>query len=288
MGGPGEIQLYSSSPEAAHEASQVAINSIRRIEALWSRYTTDSIISRINLRAGGEPVSVDQETMGVLNYAAQCYQVSNGLFDITSGVSKRVWSFKGEPTLPKQPLIDQILELIDWSRVEWKPPFIRLPKPGMEIDLGGLGKEYAVDQAAKALLDGQVTSGFVNLAGDVFVLGPRPDGAPWMIGIVHPREPNQVAASVPIMQGALATSGDYERYWIINGKRYCHIINPKTGWPVDSYQSASVYAPSCLLAGTAATMTMLESDEAGIDLLESLKLKYLVINKDGSLLSNCS
>lgn len=282
LGGPNEVQLYRHSADEASSIADALIAEVSRIEAKYSRYQADSIVSRINSSAASAPVSVDDETAALLNYAAACFKQSDGLFDITSGVLRRVWNFKSEK-LPEQRSIDELLPLIGWDMVEWEKPFIRLPRAGMQIDLGGFGKEYAVDRLAALAMERGVTSALINLGGDVRAVGAKPDGSPFEVGVVHPRRPKEVLATVKLGSRALATSGDYERFMQVAGKRYCHILNPRTGWPVESYQSVSVVSSAALIAGTAATTAMLLGERRGRKFLQDAGLTHLLVSSDGSV-----
>lgn len=250
-----EFQLYTETAQAAEAAFALAAAELKRIEALWSRYRPDSIVSRINAAAGGTAVAVDDETALLLDYAAQAWQVSGGLFDITSGVLRQVWRFT-DGRAPAAEAIAACLPRIGWGKVEWNKPHFRLPVAGMEIDFGGLGKEYAADRIA-TLWRAQGIAGLINLGGDIVATGTA-GHEPWRIGIQHPRRPGELAAVLPLVAGALATSGDYERCLIVDGRRYCHVLNPFTGWPAGELASVSVIAPSCLVAGTLATSAMLK------------------------------
>jgi thiamine biosynthesis lipoprotein len=146
----------------------------------------------------------------------------------------------------------------------------------MELDFGGFGKEYAADRAATLLMGAGFASGFVNLGGDIRLLGPRPDGSPWTLGIAHPRVAGGVIAELALTEGALATSGDYERYLEHAGQRYCHILDPHTGWPVSHWQSVSVVAPACLAAGALSTIAMLKQAQAPAFLAEQGVLHVLI------------
>ncbi|MGZ5040307.1 MAG: FAD:protein FMN transferase, partial [Usitatibacter sp.] len=151
------------------------------------------------------------------------------------------------------------------------------------LDFGGFGKEYAVDRAALALNAMGVTSALVNLAGDLTILGSQPDGSPWRVGIRHPRREDALLASLPVRSGAIATSGDYERFIEVEGVRHCHILDPRTGRSVRSFQSVTVHASSCLIAGSASTIAMLKGEEAGLAWLELLGLSYLCVRGDGTV-----
>ena len=251
-------------------AAQLAIAEVRRIEAKYTRYRADSIVSRINAAAGsGEAVEVDDETASLLDFACMLNQLSDGLFDITSGVLRRAWDFRAG-RLPEPGVLAALLPLIGWLQVEWSNPggqakHIRLPRPGMELDFGGFGKEYAADRAMAVLANAGQAHGFVNLGGDIRVLGPRADGSAWRFGIQHPRRAGDTLAtiaSVDMLEGALASSGDYERFFEFDGRRYCHILDPCSGWPVSSWASISVTAPACVAAGALSTIAMLKGSDA--------------------------
>ena len=243
-------------------AAQRAISEVRRIEAKYTRYRDDSIVSRINAAAGARtPVEVDAETAALLDFAAQLHASSDGLFDITSGVLRRAWDFRAG-RVPEPAALAELLPLIGWAQVEWQGQRMRLPRAGMEIDFGGFGKEYAADRAMAVLAASGQGHGFVNLGGDIRVLGPRADGSAWRFGIQHPRRCEATIASVDMREGALASSGDYERFFELDGRRYCHILDPRTGWPVTSWTSISVTAPACAAAGALSTIAMLKGPQA--------------------------
>lgn len=285
MGSPCRIRVAGAQAQqpAVQRAVQAAEAEVRRIEQCWSRYRADSIVSRINQAAGSpEPVPVDAETAAMLGFGAQLHQGSGGLFDLTSGVLRRVWDFKsGRP--PEPDAVAALLPLIDWSAVEFDGTAVRLPRAGMELDFGGVGKEYAADRAATLLVEAGCSSGYVNLGGDLRLLGPMPDGAPWHLAIAHPREPGGVLIGVDLASGALATSGDYERYLEHAGRRYCHILNPRTGWPVACWQSVSVIAPACLAAGALSTIAMLMGEGAP-DFLRAQGVGAVLVDADGRMI----
>ena len=271
-----EILLHASSAQEAQDCFDAVIGEVHRIEALWSRYRDDSIVSRINRFAGHAPVRVDDETAAMLDYAATAWKTSGGDFDITSGVLRRVWRFDTQD-LPTSDAIDGLLPLIGWEKVEWAPPTLYLTQTGMEIDFGGLGKEYAADRAA-ALIAQRGLPGLVNLGGDMVATAAPPDDLPWKIGIRDPAQGNeQSAAYLALWSGALATSGTRERCMEVNGRRYSHILKPSTGWPVeDAPDSVTVLASTCLVAGTLATLALLKGADAE-DWLASANVQHHVI-----------
>jgi thiamine biosynthesis lipoprotein len=273
------VVLAAASLVDAQVLGQAAIDEVLRIERKYSRYTSDSVIAQINRQAALAPVACDDETWSLFQFASQLFEKSDGLFDITSGVLRKAWNFK-QAQVPSADMLDNLLPLIGWQKVIMKDQRIALPLQGMEVDLGGFGKEYAADRAAQMLKEKGIASGYVNLAGDMRFLGPKPNGEPWLIGIQDPRHTDQVIATLPMSHGGLATSGDYERYFESNGQRYCHVLNPLTGWPVKHWRTVSVTAPLAVLAGCTTTMAMLKEAQ-GLSFLKSTGFDFLAIDHDG-------
>jgi thiamine biosynthesis lipoprotein len=283
MASDNELLLDDSDGERARRAADAAIADVLRIEAKYSRYRDDSVTSRINRAAGGAAVEIDAETAALLGYADRCHAESSGRFDVTSGVLRRAWDFRRQPPqLPDPRALSEAVSLVGWRDVEWDAHSVRLPRAGMEVDFGGLGKEYAADRAAAILSEHGFVHALVNLGGDVRAMGPQADGRKWRVGIRHPRAANRAIASVELADGAVATSGDYERHFEIDGRRYCHILDPRTGMPVAHWQSVSVVAPLAIVAGSLATIAMLlEAD--GLAFLEAQGYDYLAVGPDGKL-----
>lgn len=276
-----EVRIAGWSERKAAPLAQRAIDEVRRIEAKYSRYRADSVVSRINAAAGsGRAVEVDAETAQLLAFAQQLHQQSEGLFDVTSGILRRAWDFRARRK-PGEGELDALLGRIGWHKLRFDGQRIALPLAGMELDFGGFGKEYAADRAAALLQAAGVRHGMVNLGGDIRVIGPRPDGCPWVIGIQHPREPHTVIAHCAVRDGALATSGDYERSFADDdGRRYCHVLDPRSGWPVSHWQSVSVVAPACVAAGALTTIAMLKQADA-LAFLDAQGVAYLAVDSQG-------
>ncbi len=285
MAAENELQLHCNDAGLARAAAVRAMEEVARIEAKYSRYRTETLVSRINAAAGGDFVAIDAETEGLLDYADACWRQSAGLFDATSGVLRRAWRFDAG-RVPTERELAPLLALIGWDRVERSPGRVRLASPGMELDFGGFGKEYAVDRAALVLREAGIESAVVSLAGDVVVLGPQPGGEAWRVGIHHPRRAGAVVATLPIASGALATSGDYERFIEVDGARHCHILDPRTGLSARGFQSVSVLAPTCLVAGSTTTIAMLKGPDSGLAWLAELGLQYLAVLEDGSVVTS--
>lgn len=281
MGTACVLHIYSFK-QGGDEVAQRAISEVCRIEARYSRYRTDSVLSEINRAAKqGASVEVDEETAGLLDYAWSCYQKSDGLFDISSGILRRAWDFS-QPRLPEQKAIDLVLPHIGLEKIIWDPPRLTFTLPGLELDLGGICKEYAADRAAAVCMEQGIEHGLIDLGGDIHVIGPSPIGEPWHIQINHPRNPEASIATIEIRQGSLATSGDYERYIELAGTRYCHILNPFTGRPVHALSSVSVLAADCLVAGTLSTIAMLK-EKKGIQWLLDMNVPHLWMDEAGGV-----
>ena len=281
MGSACEVVLASHTQNEAESMAKLAIDEVLRIERKYSRYTTDSVIAKINQQAGRGALQCDDETWALFQFATQLFDKSDGLFDITSGVLRQAWDFK-KPEVPTSQKLEALLPLVGWQNVVLQDQSIALPLAGMEVDLGGFGKEYAADRAAQVLKEKGVTHGYVNLAGDMRFLGPKPTGEPWMIGIQDPRVRDQVVATLPITQGGLATSGDYERYFELNGQRYCHVLNPKTGMPVSYWRSVSVTSPATVVSGCTTTMAMLKEAD-GLAFLQATGFDFFAIDHTGKV-----
>ncbi len=249
--GADDAELLALGALAAQEA--------QRIEEKWSRYLPSSVVGRIN-DADGATLTVDEETARMLDFAALVWRESDGLFDVTSGVLRRAWRFDGSDRVPDTASVSALLPLIGWDKVHWQPPQLQL-RPGMEIDFGGIGKEYAVDSALRELVDATDKPVLVNFGGDLAVSGPRRDGEAWRVGIDS--VPDRATPLVRLSKGAVATSGDTHRYLLKDGVRYPHVLDPRTGWPVmDAPRSVTVAATTCSGAGVLCTLAMLRGAAA--------------------------
>lgn len=280
MGSSCAIHLQVASGTAAKRIAQAGEAEVRRIERRYSRYRGEGELSRINgvANRGGE-IEVDRETAGLLDDAFACFRATEGLFDISSGLLRTVWDFS-MPRLPAQNLVDALLPRIGLDKVTWCGSRLTFVRSGMELDFGGLGKEYAADRAAEVCRGLGAAHGFVELGGDISVIGPRSDGRPWRFGIRHPRKTGQAVATVEMMSGAVATSGDYGCFIELDGRRYCHVLDPRTGWPAQGLASATVLSTRCLVAGSLATAAMLKGDRAGA-WLSQLGVRHVLVDADG-------
>jgi len=282
MGTECEIQFFTERQGLAKKTAELVISDVRRLEARYTRYRSNSFLSKINrVAAMGGTIKVDQETAGLLDYAATCFQQSDGLFDISSGILRQAWRFDAE-ALPDQEFIDTLLTHVGWDKLRWQSPVLEFPQPGMELDFGGIVKEYAVDRTAALCLSAGVKHGLINLGGDIKVIGPRPDGSPWQVGVADPLNKGSMIKMISLVEGGIASSGDYERCIELNGVKYGHVLNPKTGWPVAFLASVTVVADFCVVAGSASTITMLK-ESSGSKWLESMGLPHFWVDVEGKV-----
>jgi thiamine biosynthesis lipoprotein len=260
MASPCEIRMETPNASLAEELGRMAEAEARRIECKYSRYRPDSFLSQIN-GSGGSTIKVDDETAEMLDLAARCFELSDGMFDVTSGILRRVWRFDGSDRVPSQRQIDEILPLVGWHNVRWERPWLTMPK-GMEIDFGGIGKEYAVDSVLIQLFAQSRVPILVNFGGDLRVSGPKANGERWPV-VIESVDQDALQAFLEIASGALTTSGDARRSLVKDGVRYGHILDPRTGWPVvDPPRSVTVAADTCLEAGMMSTLAMLHGKRA--------------------------
>ncbi len=282
MGSPCAVKLYATDKAFAVRCLDRVTGRVAQLEHRYSRFLSDNPLARVNAAAGeGRTHPIDGEFAALLDYADACHRASDGLFDITSGLLRKVWDFRSG-RIPDQSEIDALLPRIGWHHVRWSRTDIEFLRSGMELDFGGLVKEYAADVAAGLLLEAGLAHGLVDLGGDIRVIGPHGDGRPWSIGLRHPRQPEAVLAAVDVNAGAIATSGDYERCIVIDGKRLSHILDPRTGWPVSGLASVSVIAPQCVVAGSTATIAMLKGGD-GSDWLAQAGLPHIWMDGDGGV-----
>lgn len=261
MASPCEVHIETTDKTLAREVCTAVMTEAQRIEHSYSRYRDDNIIHAIN-NADGQPVEVDTETAQLLDFADFCYQSSDGMFDITSGVLGSIWNFDGSDRVPEDEAVQKLLPIIGWSKVQWDKPVLTMPA-GMSIDLGGFGKEYAVDRCmtiAKTLCNAPM---LINFGGDIIANKTPQSRTHWIIGIEPIALEQKTPPAIQLSYGAIATSGDSKRYLTHHGAVLSHVLNPKTGHPVqDAPASVTVMAENCTQAGMMATLAMLQGAAA--------------------------
>ena len=268
-----DVLIDSQSAEISQQIMIAVFNEAKRIEAKFSRYLDNNIVYQIN-HSVGKSIKVDKETALLIDFAFSCYQLSHGLFDISSGVLGKVWCFDGSDNVPSNDQLSALLPYIGLDKLKWENRNLVLPQ-GMQLDFGGIGKEYAVDSCLKKAL--QITSEvplLLNFGGDLICNRARKNGDAWNIGLESIG--GGAPAIIKIKSGALATSGDANRYLLKHGVRYSHILNPMTGCSVlDAPSSITVSASSCIEAGLLSTLAMLQGKQA-ISFLEVQQATFWV------------
>lgn len=263
MASPCELLIATDDKQVAMQMLQLASDEAQRIEVKYSRFISANVLWQLN-HAQGKSVVIDAETYQLLLFAQQCYQLSDGLFDISAGKLMRLWRFDDNAAIPMPEILNKALQSVDFKHVTFTAAELQMPAE-MYLDFGGIGKEYAVDRVANMLAQRWPDiSVLVNFGGDIACPVKRAgECSPWQVGIEDPQRLDHALVSLQIRQGALATSGDTRRYIELDGIRYGHIINPKTGYPVvDAPRSVTVLGPNCLTAGMLATMAMLQGEQA--------------------------
>ena len=286
MGGGAFVEFVDDrGEERARGIARAVEDEARRIELKFSRYRESSVISEINRNAGRTPVAVDEETDMLVESALDLAALTGGRFDPTVGALRRAWDFKSG-RVPSRDEVSALLPLVDSAAVSRRDRTVFLRRAGMEIDLGGVGKEYAVDRAAELLRAEGIRAAIVNFAGDIRTIGSRGDGRPWKVGVLDPRDRGRCRFAVRTLADAgVATSGDYERGFTKDGVRYHHILDARTGWPARGVASATVIAASAFRAGQFATAAFLFGAEAGLALLEETPgVEGALITEAGTIL----
>lgn len=286
MGNIFELTVVAGNELWAREKIGLAIGEIKRIEQLLTTFNDNSQTNQINRMAGIGPVQVYREVFDLINRSLKISRVTNGAFDITYGsLDKRLWNFDKEMTsLPDADTARKMVRLINYKNVllDEKACTVFLKEPGMRIGFGGIGKGYAADKAKALLVKEGVESGIVNASGDLITWGAQANGKPWTIGIAHPDNASQPFSSLDISNMAIATSGNYEKYVMIAGKKYSHTIDPKTGLPVTGIKSVTIISPYAEIADAMATPVMVMGVKAGLQLINQIDHLACIIIDDNN------
>lgn len=260
MASPCELLVATADEVIARKLGEIAAAEAWRIERKYSRYRGDSVVAELN-NSGGKAVTLDLETIQLLDFAAKCHELSDGAFDITSGVMRHLWKFDGSARIPSPEEVAEARDRIGFERLQWRAGRLCVPE-GMELDFGGIGKEYAVDRALALVVAHFEGAVLVNFGGDM-AANTAPDSGPWRVGVERPSRLGDARLLLDFERGGLATSGDTHRFIEHEGRRYGHILDVRTGMPVlDPPRSVTVAAGSCLEAGMIATMAMLNGPGA--------------------------
>lgn len=270
MGTDCQLIYRGPSRKQAVAFRDAAVAWVADFENKYSRYREDSLISAINRAAGADWIETDAELESMFALCDHYHWSTGSVFEPTALPLQRLWNYQAEqPRIPADDEIETALKLVGWHRVQRAPGKVRLPEPGMAIDLGGIGKEYAVDRVIEQSRPFGITDILVDFGRDVRAGGQAPQGGPWRVGLEHPTDPGRCWGGVHVSSRAVTTSGDYLRGFDFEGRRYSHIIDPRTGRPIaNGCHAASVVAPTCTEAGVLSTAALILGHEEGVRLIE--------------------
>ena len=287
MGSRFDITVVANDSIKANKYIDTAIAEISRIEKLISSWDDNSQTSEINRNAGIKPVKVDKELFDLIERAIAISKLTDGAFDISYASMDKIWKFDESMTkMPSKEEIISSVEKVGYQNIvlDKMDSTVFLKLEGMKIGFGAIGKGYAADKAKSLLISKGVPSGIINASGDMNTWGKQPNGDEWKVAITNPMDKNKVFALLPITNGAVVTSGNYEKYVNFNGKRYTHIIDPRTGYPSTGIISVTVFAPKAELADALATSVFVMGKEAGLDRINQLpKIECIIIDDKGNI-----
>lgn len=283
MGSAFEFVIVADDQFVAEDLLRMAIEEVKRIEILLTEFSETSQTTLINRNAGIRSVQVDAEMYNIIKRSKEISVFTQGAFDITAGALKKLYNFKGQQpiTLPSEVQLKETLQRVGHNKIQLLSDYrVYLTKPEMHIAFSAIGKGYAADKVKELLKKRGITSGVINASGDLTAWGTRTDGKPWKIGIANPDDPNKTIATIPIQNSSVATSGDYEQYFEIDGIRYSHSIDPKTGKPVKGVKSVTIVSPSAELSDALATAVTIMGVDVGIHFVEQLPNTHCLIIDD--------
>ena len=288
MGNHFELTVVADSESWANERIEAGIAEIQRIERLLTTFSDDSETNLVNQNAGIMPVEVSRETFDLVERSIRISGITQGAFDITYGsIDKRLWNFdKNMTSLPDKAIAKKMVRLINYRNVilDREKSTIYLKEKGMRIGFGGIGKGYAAERARQVMKGLGVSSGVVNASGDLCAWGLQPNGSPWTVGIVNPNVKNEIFSWMSITDMAVATSGNYEKYVMIGGKKYSHTIDPRTGLPVTGIKSVTIITTNAEIADAMATPVMIMGIYTGLDLINQMKnIEAIIIDDDDKM-----
>lgn len=285
LGSPFEMTVVAQDTVEGNYFIQKAIDEVKRIEHLISDWIPTTQISQVNQNAGITPIRVDQEIFQLIERAIKISKLTNGAFDISYASMDKIWKFDGSmKEMPTEEAIKNSVAKVGYQNIilNEKESTIFLKNKGMKLGLGGIGQGYIADKIKALLIESGCKSGIVNVSGDIFAWGKQPDGKPWTVAIVNPINKNKVLATFPLEDSAVETSGSYEKYVTFNGKRYSHIIDPRTGYPAAGIVSVSVFAKTTEVADALATGVFVLGVDVGLDLINQLKgIECIIVDDKG-------
>jgi len=283
MGTLVEISVHEKDKKIASASIQKAFHEIRRLENLLSIHIQESEVSQINRAAGKTAVPVSKEVLEVIQRSLYWSEQTEGAFDITVGPAQELWDFE-KPSSPSKVSISEAIKNIDFKKIQLDQHTVFLKDEEMAINLGAIAKGYAVDKAIQILKKNKIKNALINAGGDLKTFGKNLEGLSWKIGLQHPRKPESLLASFSILEKAVATSGDYQKYFELDGKRYHHILDPKTGYPSTGSISATAITNNVMDADALSTALFVLGSEKGIALLDSLSdTEGLIVGTNGKV-----
>ncbi len=288
MGNGFELTVVSNNGQWAGERIEEGIQEIKRIENLLTTYNEESETALINKNAGTAPVKVSPETLQLIERSIRISNITQGAFDITyGGIDKRLWNFdQAMDALPTRGQAKKMVKLINYKNIQTDAvnSTVFLLEKGMRIGFGGIGKGYAAEKAKEVMKKNGVESGIVNASGDLVAWGHQPDGSPWTVGIIHPDYKGMPFSYLNISDMAVATSGNYEKFAVIGGKKYSHTIDPRTGMPVSGIKSVTIFSPNAEVSDALATPVTVMGIEHGMNLINQLKdVECVIINDQNKM-----
>jgi len=290
MGSRFDISVVAKDPIEGEEYIDLAINEIKRIEKLISSWDPNSQTSEINKNAGVKPVKVDAELFNLIQRGIGISTLTDGAFDISYASMDNIWKFDGSMTkMPEEATIKASVSKVGYQNIllNKKDHTVFLKLKGMKIGFGAIGKGYAADKAKELLISRGVVAGIINASGDMNTWGKQPNGDSWQVAITNPMNKNKVFALLPLDNGAVVTSGNYEKYVTFNNTRYTHIIDPRSGYPATGIVSVTVFAPKAELADALATSVFVMGKEVGLNRIEQLpKVECIIIDDLGTIITS--
>jgi thiamine biosynthesis lipoprotein len=288
MGNRFELSVVSHNEQWANEKIDAGINEIKRIETLLTTFNDESETNQVNQYAGIRPVAVSRETFDLIRRSIRISEVTRGAFDITYGsIDKRLWNFDLHMTaLPDRETAKKMVRLINYRNIimDDENCTVFLKEQGMRIGFGGIGKGYAAERAKQVMKEQGVISGVVNASGDLVAWGLQPDGNKWRVGIANPDLSHEAFSSMTITGLAVTTSGNYEKFIMIDGKKYSHTINPRTGLPVTGVKSVTIISTHAEIADAMATPVMIMGISAGLNMINQMNdIEAIIIDDDNQL-----
>ncbi|MEQ8364630.1 MAG: FAD:protein FMN transferase [Cyclobacteriaceae bacterium] len=288
MGSAFEFVLIAREDEGEKLLDE-CVAEVKRIEVLLTEFSETSQTAQINKAAGIDFVKVDAETFQIIQRSLGISKLTQGAFDITAGVLKRLYNFKGNSfSLPEKKLIQQTMQKVGYQKIELSGDNrVKLKTAGMHIGFGAIGKGYAADKVKTLLMEKGIESGVINASGDLTAWGTRVDGSLWKVAIADPNDKEKIIAWIPIKDASVATSGDYEQYFEYQGKRYSHTIDPKTGLPVSGIKSVTIVGPSAELSDALATAVFTMGVEVGLHFVKQLPHTHaLIVNEHNKVFTS--